>query len=240
MYPPTNKPNVRTDRTKANEIDIYGYRPLQHPWRLLSPYEFLRSWYAEPLLVPTYYENKGVEPRTQWTAQGLQLIKSKEYQEGNAAAKPGVHYTVLASAQNEYITFPELPSEVYQYFRHAWIILRKKRPDVIVIEGLKQPSSSRTDTENAKYCSLFFRPWTLLSGDPKVPHLSLLGCSRSVLGQLYTSKEEPPLKSARRSHSMLSGLDSKDERIVSHVQWHKAWEEYVRGNVVSQTAASLS
>ena len=57
--PPTKKPNVRTDRSKPNDIDIYGFRPLQHPWRLLSPYEFLRTWRAEPLLVPTYYWKQG-------------------------------------------------------------------------------------------------------------------------------------------------------------------------------------
>ena len=41
--PPTKKPHVRTERSKPNEMDIYGFRPLQHPWKLLSPYEFLMA-----------------------------------------------------------------------------------------------------------------------------------------------------------------------------------------------------
>ena len=39
--PVTRKPNVRSDRSVANDMDIYGLRPLRHPWALLSPYEFL-------------------------------------------------------------------------------------------------------------------------------------------------------------------------------------------------------
>ena len=44
--PPTRKPNVRTDRARANEFDVYGYRPLEYPWKLLSAYEFLERWRA--------------------------------------------------------------------------------------------------------------------------------------------------------------------------------------------------
>ena len=50
--PPTKRQNVRTDRARANEFEAYGYRPLRHPWKLLSPYEFLREWTSEALLIP--------------------------------------------------------------------------------------------------------------------------------------------------------------------------------------------
>ena len=53
--PATRKPNVRTNRSRVNECDAYGYRPLEEPWKLLSAYEFLRHWRCEPLLVPTAY-----------------------------------------------------------------------------------------------------------------------------------------------------------------------------------------
>ena len=56
FVPPTRKPNVRSDSLRPNESDIYGYRPLEYPWKFLSPYEFLQHWRAEPLLVPSYYE----------------------------------------------------------------------------------------------------------------------------------------------------------------------------------------
>ena len=76
--PPTKKPNVKTDRARANEMDIYGYRPLCWPWKLLSPYEFLRDWRAEALLVPSYYENRGLPSRTEWTERGIQLLSAED------------------------------------------------------------------------------------------------------------------------------------------------------------------
>ena len=87
--PPTKRPNLRTDRTNANLMDIYGFRPLRHPWKLLSVYEFLMAWRAEPFLVPSYYTNKGVTPMTVWTDKGKALIKSTAYIAGEVAALPG-------------------------------------------------------------------------------------------------------------------------------------------------------
>ncbi len=75
----------------------------------------------------------------------------------------------------DYVAFPADPADTYKVFRHAWVLVRKKRPDVVVIEGLRMPSASRAATENAKYCCLFFRPWTLLPGEARIPNLTLLG-----------------------------------------------------------------
>ena len=95
--PPTKKPNVRSDRSRVNECDAYGLRPLCHPWKLLSAYEFLRHWRTIPLLVPTYYTNRNEKARTEWTEQGRRLLKSKEYKAGKVAAKPGVHFIAVES-----------------------------------------------------------------------------------------------------------------------------------------------
>ena len=74
--PVTKRPHMRTDRSVANDMDIYGLRPLRHPWHLLSPYEFLRYWKAEPLLPPAYYASKHIPPRTRWTVEG-ELLANK-------------------------------------------------------------------------------------------------------------------------------------------------------------------
>jgi len=87
--PPTKRPNVRTDRSNANNMDIYGFRPLRHPWKLLSVYENLMNWRAEPLLVPSEYTNKGVPPMTVWTEKGKSLIQMQIYIDGDAVAHPG-------------------------------------------------------------------------------------------------------------------------------------------------------
>ena len=74
---------------------IYGYRPRVHPWKLLSPYEFVRYWDAQPLLVPSHYQNLGVRSRTKWTHLGNELQRTTEYKEGKLVAKPGKHYVAV-------------------------------------------------------------------------------------------------------------------------------------------------
>ena len=154
--PSTRRPNVRTDRAKVNECDAYGYRPLRHPWKLLSAYEFWRCWRVVPLLSPTYYYNKGVRQRTAWTPDGRKLTQRADYREGQISLKPGVHYVALESDANDYYLFPDEPKDVYKIFRHTWVLERNPRPQVVVIEGLKLPSTSRSSIYNSQYCSLFF------------------------------------------------------------------------------------
>ena len=232
--PPTRKPNVRTDQSRVNEIDAYGYRPLEHPWKLLCSYEFLQQWRCEPLLVPTHYWHRDEPARTTWTEKGAQLVKSRQYKEGEIAAKPGEHYIALRPTSDEYYLFPEDVGA----FRHSWVLVRKDRPDVVVIEGLPLPSVSKTSAYNAQYCSLFFRPWTLRRGDATVPHLSLLGMDSGVLQEWQGSVDQPsqvrsPCRLTKKTTQQ--GTESASEK----VSWKTAWDGYVRGNVVSETAAKL-
>ena len=141
--PPTRKLNMRSDRSRVNECEACGYRPLCHIWKLLSPHEFWRYWRVVPLLVPTYYKNRGETARTKWTSEGLCFIKSQEYKDGTVAAKPGVHFQAIPSPTNEYFLFPEEPQHIYATYRHAWALVRKTRPDVVVIEGLKLPNPAK-------------------------------------------------------------------------------------------------
>ena len=96
--PPTKKPNVRTDKSRANGLEAYGYRPLCHPWKFLSAYGFLRYWRMEPLPVPPYCNNRNVAPRTTWAQAGLALSSSKDYKNGEVAAKPGIHFVAAEPA----------------------------------------------------------------------------------------------------------------------------------------------
>ena len=153
-----------------NDFDAYGYRPLKHPWKLLSPYEFLQQWDCEPLLTATHYLNLGEPVRTAWTSKGEDLIRSQNYKNGEVAAKPGEHYIAVTPDTDKSFLFPEDVGP----FRHSWALVRKNRPHVVVIEGLYLPHMNKSSTYNAQYCSLFFRPWTLFEGDTIVLHMSLL------------------------------------------------------------------
>ena len=69
--------------------------------------------------------------------------------------RPGTHYTVLECPENSYYTFPDKPERIYSVFRHAWVLVRNKRPHVPVLEGAPLPSSARSNDDNAKYFSVF-------------------------------------------------------------------------------------
>ena len=156
--------------------------------------------------------------------------RNKDMKEKDAA-QPGVHYTAVESSSNTYFLFPP---ETPGHFRHAWALVRKRRPDVVVIERLFLPSVKRKPVYNAQYCSLFFRPWTLLQGDATVPHLSLLGMTASSLREVYETRKDcasRKIGKKRRPEPPVSTLHKVD--------WTSSWSEYVRGNVVSASAAKL-
>ena len=134
------------------------------------------------------------------------MIRTQDYKDGKTVAKPGVHYIAVDVSGDDYYLFPEHPVEIYSIFRHSWVLKRKQRPDVVVIEGLKLPSSARTSIFNSQYCSLFFRPWTLLSGSSRVPHLSLLGLRWEALQEVYDTTSQ---------------RDSKKQKTVSLLQEKK-------------------
>ena len=81
-------------------------------------------------MVPTFYTNKGLTPRSTWTEAGQLLANSQEYKDGKKVAKPLVHYTVLEPTDDSYFTFPQEPQDFYETFRHCWVLLRTPRPYV--------------------------------------------------------------------------------------------------------------
>ena len=115
-----------------------------------------------------------------------------------------------------------------EHFRNSWVLERKQRPDFVVIEGLAMPARRQSTQYNSKYCSLFFRPWTLFPGNVDVPHLSLLAIPRVPLQAFYASYFEDVESKADVKATLQESMD-----------WGAAWSTYVRGNVVSESAAQL-
>ena len=168
--------------------------------------------------------------------EGADLVRTQEYKDGKIVARPGIHFTAIEYSGNDYHLFPERPEEIYSVLRHSWVLVRKKIPDVVVLEGLKLPSCARSAMFNSQYCSLFFRPWTLLNGSTRVPYLSVLGLRQDSLRKLYEQRIQPPLKLQKRVS--LSEVN-KQPSVFEQMDWPHAWNEYVRGGVVSQTSAAL-
>ena len=73
--PPTKKPNKRSAWSAPPFMDVYGLRPQQSPWLLLSPYEFLRYWKVEGVMEPSYYATG--KARSVWTTAGDELQRGE-------------------------------------------------------------------------------------------------------------------------------------------------------------------
>ena len=75
-----------------------------------------------------------------------------------------------------------------------------------------------------------------MHGSSRVPHLSILGLRYEALQKVYdTSAERDPKKQKLQSLSEVE----KRSSIYDEIDWGRAWDQYVRGHVVSQTAADL-
>ena len=177
----------RTNRVRAALVNIYGFRPLVPELALLSPYEFVQYWMALPVKQPSDYDD---ETFADWTREGKTELRKGSFQDGKKKCKAGVHFIVIKPTDQSYMTFPQEPVAVYGQLRHLWILRRRRRPIVPVLEGVPLPREGRSKRENGKYCSVFFRPWTLLDNTlttdtwpdvaADVPHLRNLGVVRET------------------------------------------------------------
>ena len=82
--------------------------------------------------------------------EGAALIRTQTYKDGKTVAKPGIHFTAIEDAGDDYHLFPEQPEEIYRVFRHSWVLVRKRIPNVVVIEGLKLPNCARSAVFNSQ------------------------------------------------------------------------------------------
>ena len=64
--------------SKPNDVEVYGFRPMIHPWKLLSPFDFAMKWRAEPVLPPHAYSRSGLEQRSEWAKNVEAAVRSQE------------------------------------------------------------------------------------------------------------------------------------------------------------------
>ena len=94
---------------------------------------------------------------------------------------------------DDYLVFPNEP--VLATFRHRWVLVRNPRPMVPVFQHSKLPRPNRSSEENARLCSVYFRPWTLHAGHamlPHVPHLLQLAMYPQPLSSTATTTVTEP------------------------------------------------
>ncbi|CAJ1395073.1 unnamed protein product [Effrenium voratum] len=207
---PSRKVSAVSQRT-IPWVDAYGMRPQTQEFELLSPFEFLRYWTVEAVEVP----KRGTRAATsRLTDLGREVLASASGATGPLL--PGVHFHVREPGEGDaWITFPESKSASTERFRHMWILRRRARPHVPVLEGCRLPSLSNSAEYNAKLFSVFFRPWTLRPpGTATVPLLRNLGRVDPV-SELLRDMAEPV------------------------VRFSGAWETYLRDGVASEHGLRL-
>ena len=96
------------------------------------------------------------------------------------------------------------------------------------------PRPGRGVEGNAKYCLLFFRPWTLVSefACPDVLHITNLGnaAQQGALADLDA-------RTARRR--AVGKQQDRTVGVAPRLNFAAAWENYIRGSVVSKHAQRL-
>ena len=153
---------------------------------------------------------------------------------GRIAAKPGVHYVVRPCDFDEdyYYTYPHEPVDIYSIFRHAWVLERRRRPVVVCIEGVQVPKANKSAVDNSKYCSMFFRPWSLNLGCVRVPHVTLLAYTSREVNEFYE-------KMAHCRETMGKRRRMVGKQQVLQQNFVEAWKDYINGHVVSLNAEKL-
>ena len=76
------------------------------------------------------------------------------------------------------------------------------------------------------------RPWTLLAGEPTTPTLAFLGLPYKKLVEVYSTSRTT---TTAAGHATAAGHESAT--MENMVAWETTWDAYVRGHVVSDTAA---
>ena len=254
MVLPTKTPHVNCRKT-IPYADIYGLRPLNTPFGHLTAFEFLRYWTAEPLEAPS---RSDPHPRTEWTTAGKELLDKEEFKKGKKKMCPGIHYIVREQeipGTGGYWTFPREPKRTYEKLRHTWVIVRRWRPYVPILKGVKVPDATTSPEDSAKYFSTFFRPWTYCTQirSPKdevlragIPHIAELGLQhlqgratdtnrRTSVGGMNSSTGVIESKTDKQSHS--HGVQADKVKDVS--SFAASWSLYLRTGVNSREAAQL-
>ena len=156
MVPSTKAPNRRSINSKVLWVDLYGFRLLYGKnckFQLPSPYEFVMHWEGEALTPP---KKDDPNSKTEWTAAGKAAMRSLNGRQTNFKFRPGIHYIVKEPNHwDDYHTSPQRPEEIYEVLRHTWVLKRRPRPCVPILEGIPVPAPTKSPEWNSRFFLLF-------------------------------------------------------------------------------------
>ena len=215
---------------------LYGYRGPDARCFHMCPWEFWMHWDPVRLEAPCFYKDDAL---TVWTVEGLRAYMDFK-EDDSIEFVPGVHFLPLEPPPDdgfEYVVLPAISGEHaarMQSFRAHWILRRAQRPYVMAPTASPIPRKNHGKEQRARICSVYWRPWILHSAwataqVPLIQHLNRLDQEVQV-PQWNPGKRNKPGKKAVVSYTSLQW---------QLVGFRVAWRNYVRGNIVSESAAYL-
>jgi hypothetical protein len=191
----------------------YAHRRLTPDLMYLSPWEFVHEWEIIEIEPPPQKEAGNAKRGfTEWRSED-----AKAEVKLGVRQVPGIHFVVREPEDNEtYVTFPEISTD--SHFRHLWVLLPRRCPHVPVVKNSPMPTMKMDKESRAKLLCVYFRPWTLLRGEAQSRSLPYAGTLNFA-----------PLARRKTGKQALEGARS----------FSRAWKWYVRGHVVSRSAARL-
>jgi hypothetical protein len=174
VFPSIDKQNKKQPRFYAKHMDIfYGLRGAAPAVHTLSAYEFHRYWSIERARYPLSEEDTAdCHARLTEAGKAKRLRRSQGADEEFVA---GVDY-VITEGDSNWIPFPDVIATTN--FRHAFVMVKRRRPVVPSFEGCPMMKARRGhEQRNARIVSAYFRPWVLHAEDATstVPYIGDLG-----------------------------------------------------------------
>ncbi|CAE7860116.1 esrp2 [Symbiodinium microadriaticum] len=115
-------------------VEAYAFRPAA-PTELadLCPFEFYRFWAVEAVEVPTLSSPSKTAVLTEL---GRRRLLGERGKKGDVVLQPLLEYKVRKPAVGDtYCTFDDNCEQLFEEFRHMWVLRRRARPHVPVVEG---------------------------------------------------------------------------------------------------------
>ena len=121
-----------------------------------------------------------------------------------------------------------------QRFRSKWILCRRVRPVVPVLRGPMPHRGVKSQEQRARLLSLYLRPWVMQETEATiyVPHIRDLDAVR------LHAKGEATYPHPVKRHR-LTRRTTPSEVPWATRSYARAWQNYIRGNVVSEYSACL-
>ena len=115
----------------------------------------------------------------------------------------------------------------YAKFRLSWVLIKRNRPVIPCPEITPLPSRKSTKYVRAKLCSIYLRPWTLISSlaTSEVPFLTDLDLTKEQYEKLHPNGTIGPVVKKYRKTKTVTTLDNEAEGVDRDMR--RAWKDYL-------------